>query len=352
MLQQLNTILACLNQPAFVRDETGICLVNAAAARLGLCVGTAQVPAELPAVGSDGCSVSCSVGGLSWQAQVRPLEQWQLVILEPVEACDAALVGAAARAMREPLQQLSVMTAKLWPYLEEQEDEQIQQGTASISRGIHRMLRAVWNLSELALPESAGLIRKKRVECRAFLEGLAAKVQPLVESTGRRLELICQNRRFYALMDAELIERALLNLLVNAVQHTPEGGCITLRGMAQQKRCCFTVENEGKVISEAELSGLFDTYRHPDLALQSAGAGIGLAVVRKAAQTHGGSLLAQPNPGGGLQLILSVEMAEITFGEDTVCSPVQVTWNGGYDRCMTEFADVLEDRWFDSRALD
>ena len=134
MLQQLNTVLACLSQPAFVRDRETIRLSNEAAARLGLLVGSDNIPVELPPVDSAGSSCSCCVGGLTWQAQIRPVEDLQLVILEQVDEADAAVIVAAARALREPLQQISMTASQLWPYLEEQEDEKIQRGTGCSGR--------------------------------------------------------------------------------------------------------------------------------------------------------------------------------------------------------------------------
>lgn len=352
MLQQLNTVLACLSQPAFVRDRETIRLSNEAAARLGLLVGSDNIPVELPPVDSAGSSCSCCVGGLTWQAQIRPVEDLQLVILEQVDEADAAVIAAAARALREPLQQISMTASQLWPYLEEQEDEKIQRGTAAISRGVHRMLRAVWNLSDLHMPDQSRFMRRKRTECGAFLEDLSRRAEPLIRSAGRRLELEYPSQRGYATIDQMMVERALLNLLLNALQHTPEGGRIMLRGTWQKKLCCFTVENEGEPISESSLAGLFNRYKRPELALQTEGAGLGLSIVRTVAQTHGGSLLAQPRPEGGLLVSMRIERDEIRFGEDPVCSPVQIEWSGGFDRCLTELADALPDREFDSRGVD
>lgn len=352
MLQQWNTVLACLDQPAFIRDASGIRLVNAAAARLGLQVGSDGIPAELPPVEQGPCSCSCRIGEQYWQVQVRDAQTLQLVMLQPLEIRAMEAASAAARALRDPLQQISVVTSKLWPYLEEQEDERIQQGTASITRGLHRLLRVVNNLTDLELQTDLPLLMKKRTLCNGFLTDFAEQVQPLVESTGRRMVLECPDRRFYALMDARMVERALLNLLLNAIQHTPEGGCITLRGSAQSKQCCFVVENEGDVIGEAALAGLFERYKRPELALQSPGAGLGLTVARNVALAHGGNLLARPNPAGGLCVVLTVEMAELRFGEEPVYSPVKIDRFGGFDNCLTELSDVLGDRWFDSRALD
>jgi len=260
MLQQWNTVLACLDQPAFIRDASGIRLVNAAAARFGLQVGSDGIPAELPPVEQGPCSCSCRIGEQYWQVQVRDAQALQLVMLQPLETKAIEVASAAARELRDPLQQISVATSKLWPYLEEQEDERIQQGTASITRGLHRLLRVVNNLTDLELQTDLPLLMKKRTLCNGFLADFAEQVQPLVESTGRRMVLECPDRRFYALMDARMVERALLNLLLNAIQHTPEGGCITLRGSAQSKQCCFVVENEGDV---KILSSFFYTAAFP-----------------------------------------------------------------------------------------
>lgn len=350
MLQQLKTILGCLAQPAFVRDQTGICLVNQAAADLALPQDAETLLAQLPPLDGGSGQGMVSFRGTAWEAAIRPVEVGQLVLLQPQRELEPQILAAAASALREPLQRMLLESKKLWPRLESQEDEKIQAETAAINRSMYQMLRAVGNLSDFEPSQMPICHFRDRVLCNDFLEVFAQRVQPLVETTGRVFTLQCQQRRFYALIDVAAVERALLNLIANAIAYSPTGSTVTIRAFADGKRCCFAVENTGEVITEDALAGIFAGYTQD--ALHRQGAGFGLQIARNTAQAHEGSLMISPKPEGGLTVVLSVEAAELRFGESAVYSPVKLERTGGFDRYLVELSGVLEDTWFDTRKID
>lgn len=352
MLQQLKIVLDCLPQPAFVRDDMQICLMNPAAASLELQHDAQQLFAQLPPVDSDGCHCLFTYRDSAWDAAIRPVAGLQLVILQLQREPEPQLLAAAARALREPLQRMLVASKKLWPRLEEQEDEKLQAETAAINHGMHQLLRAIGNLSDLDPGQRKMLQFQKRTSCPDFLAAFAQRVEPLVAATGRQFVLRCQERHFYALMDVQSVERALLNLIANAIAHSPADSCITLRAFAEAGRCCFAVENTGAHIGEAALAGMVQPWTREETVLPSSGAGFGLQIARNVAQAHAGSLLICPQPKGGLRVVLSVAEAELRFGERPVHSPMQFDRTGGFDRYLVELSDVLEDKWFDTRKID
>ncbi|NTU80130.1 MAG: hypothetical protein HGA45_12110, partial [Chloroflexales bacterium] len=103
--------------------------------------------------------------------------------------------------------------------------------------------------------------------------------------------------------DARRLTQILVNLLANAVKFTPAGGQVGLevRGDAAQQTATFTVWDTGIGIAEDDLPRLFQPFVQLDskLSRQYAGTGLGLALVQRLVQAHGGSVAVSSTPGQG-----------------------------------------------------
>ena len=116
--------------------------------------------------------------------------------------------------------------------------------------------------------------------------------------------------------DPELVERAVLNLLHNAVKFTDEGGAIEVLcefGDAADPApmVWIRVRDTGIGIEPAEQSRIFQRFYRVDRARQSGGGtGLGLAVVRHIAEVHGGAVSLESAPGRGSTFGFSVPLAQ------------------------------------------
>jgi len=108
--------------------------------------------------------------------------------------------------------------------------------------------------------------------------------------------------------DANRVEQILLNLLGNAIQHTPEGSTVRLHVTARGAVVVYTVEDEGAGIDESEVERIFDIYV-TKAAGESRGAGLGLPLSRRLARLLGGELRAVPRPQKGGCFILELPAA-------------------------------------------
>ncbi|GAA3220385.1 HAMP domain-containing sensor histidine kinase [Pseudonocardia petroleophila] len=100
--------------------------------------------------------------------------------------------------------------------------------------------------------------------------------------------------------DSTALERAVLNLLDNAVKWSPAGGTVTVR-MRQLDGWSVLLEvaDEGPGIAEEDLPRVFDRFYRADRARTMPGSGLGLAIVRQVAMRHLGAVWAGRAPGGG-----------------------------------------------------
>ncbi len=96
------------------------------------------------------------------------------------------------------------------------------------------------------------------------------------------------------------IERAVSNLLDNAVKWSPPGGRIEVRVADGE----LSVRDHGPGIAVEDIDHVFDRFYRSALARGLPGSGLGLAIVRQVAETSGGTVFAENAPGGGARLVL------------------------------------------------
>jgi two-component system heavy metal sensor histidine kinase CusS len=166
-----------------------------------------------------------------------------------------------------------------------------------------RLSRLVESLLFLARAENTEVqLRTTRLYGVDVLEAVCRYHDALAEEKGIRL--FCQGRG-YLDADALLLKRALGNLLINAIQHTPKGGEIRLTmqsaddGSAQIK-----VQDTGCGIPPEHLPKIFDRFYRVDPARSEEGTGLGLAIVKSIMELHGGSVTIPSKPGEGTTAIL------------------------------------------------
>jgi signal transduction histidine kinase len=129
------------------------------------------------------------------------------------------------------------------------------------------------------------------------LDGL---IRELVERTdalgGRGIEIV--SSRCIANVDATKVERMVENLLTNAVRHTPKGTRIWVRTCCEPDGATIAVEDDGPGVPDEVKESIFEPFRRgPDTS--QPGSGIGLSLVARFAELHGGRAWVQDREGGG-----------------------------------------------------
>jgi two-component system OmpR family sensor kinase len=108
---------------------------------------------------------------------------------------------------------------------------------------------------------------------------------------------------------ATLLERALDNVLANAIKFSPTGSVVELTLGIDERFAEITVRDHGPGVPEAELDLLFRPFFRGSNAGNADGHGLGLAIVQRVAQVHGGSIDARNAQGGGLFVRLRLPLA-------------------------------------------
>ncbi len=143
--------------------------------------------------------------------------------------------------------------------------------------------------------------------CQASLESIKEQAQ------GKQQEVLCRlepAQGFLLRADPRRLVQILVNLLSNAVKFTPAGGQLGLEAWveATQQQAQFSVWDKGIGIASDNLSQLFEPFVQLDGRLQRvySGTGLGLALVRRLTEMHGGSVAVDSTPGEGSRFTVSL----------------------------------------------
>jgi signal transduction histidine kinase len=159
-----------------------------------------------------------------------------------------------------------------------------------------RLGRIVDDLFLLARADAGHLpIRREPLYLEEVVDDAARAVRVLAQERGVRVELLpFEDSPFDG--DADLLGRVMLNLLDNAVKHSPQGGTVTLALTRVAREYRITVTDEGPGIAADAQPHIFERFFRADKARSrggaedTSGAGLGLAIGRWIAEAHGGRL--------------------------------------------------------------
>ncbi|WP_033221588.1 sensor histidine kinase [Streptomyces virginiae] len=115
-------------------------------------------------------------------------------------------------------------------------------------------------------------------------------------------------------VDRGLLERAVANIVENAVKYSPEGQPVLVAASALAERVELRVIDRGPGIPDEAKDRIFEPFQRYGDAPAGAGVGLGLAVARGFTEAIGGTLTAEDTPGGGLTMVLTLPTAEAATG--------------------------------------
>jgi signal transduction histidine kinase len=193
------------------------------------------------------------------------------------------------RAMLDAIEDGLATTEEYLPALGEQTD---------------RLAGLVGDLFELASIDAGSLaLELHRVDLAPIVESCLRGVEVQAQSRGVRLE-----RRLPAGVEVTCapgeVERILLNLLANALRHTPADGSVAVVVEARAGEVEVAVEDTGDGIDAEAEARMFERFWRGDAARTSAdgGAGLGLAIAQALVQLHGGRIWASRREAGGTRV--------------------------------------------------
>jgi two-component system heavy metal sensor histidine kinase CusS len=176
--------------------------------------------------------------------------------------------------------------------------EEYQVLLASNSEEYERLARMIENTLFLARVDNAQLaLRRESLDLQAELQRIHDYFDILAEDLGVRFMVASPPLR--AEIDPVLLQRAVSNLVSNAIRHTPAGGEVQLSAREMEGGIELAVSNTGPGIAPEHLPHIFDRYYRADAARSdhAHSAGLGLSIVRAIMELHDGNIRVDSEPG-------------------------------------------------------
>jgi signal transduction histidine kinase len=162
--------------------------------------------------------------------------------------------------------------------------------------------RLIDDLQELSLAEAGELkLYRETEEAPDLINQAISAVQAKALSKGLSLDKVIPSSLPEVDVDFMRIKQVLLNLLENAIAHTPKGGAITVAAIEKGDMIEISVTDTGEGIPADELLNIFERFHRVDKSRTRAtgGTGLGLTIARSFVEAHGGKITAQSECGKG-----------------------------------------------------
>ncbi len=238
----------------------------------------------------------------------------QIAQLEEQDRLRREMVANVSHDLRTPLTHLQGYLETLMLKEESLAPEERREYLEIAVQHGERLGRLVADLFELAKLEALHEpIERERLPAGELVQDVAQKYRLQAKDRGVVLNAEFEGGRLWISADVGLIERALENVLDNALRYTPEGGQIDINLRPHADRLSIEVQDTGPGIAEGEVSLVFDRFyqaHQNEDAEKGRGAGLGLAIAKRAVELHGGHLLCESEVGEGTTFRFDLPVAE------------------------------------------
>jgi len=185
---------------------------------------------------------------------------------------------------------------------------------AVASRQTRHLARLAEDLLDLSRISQGTLeVRAERVDLRIPLRDAAEACNPLIDERGHRFQCLLPEAPLWIDGDAVRLVQAFTNLLNNAARYSPEGSEVRLSLTQEEKQAVVRVADTGIGIDPSMLPHIFDPFMQIDSDSVQAqkGLGIGLALLRRLVEMHGGTATASsPGLGRGSEFVIRLPLLQ------------------------------------------
>lgn len=290
-----------------------------------------------------GLCLTVQVDGIVYNASVSKLDGADLFCLESEwSGSELQALAQAAQYLRGPLSNV-LLSAEI---LQDCAPDNVMR---SLNHNLHRIHRAICNMADA---DGYANNRPTKNELRDIPKEISEMIitaTTSLEKADYHLKYEQNCRPFTSIIDKEKLERAVLNLISNAIQHGCKDTPVALS--LSQNGSQFYISVTNQISEPLELSNmqLFSAYlREPSVFDAHKGIGMGMTIARNTATAHGGALLFDQPDSDTVRFTMSIPINR-NCNSQSLHAPVllPVDYCGGYNHIMTELSEVLPDKLFD-----
>ena len=216
--------------------------------------------------------------------------------------------------LRTPLSSIKLM---LETVIESPDEEAADLFLPQVLTQVDRLAALVQQLLEQARTESGQLqLNLREIDLEEVAHPIVASFEPQASNKGVNLELRAI-RPVRVEADPDRLAQCFVNLIDNALRHTPARGTVAVEIDAQGSDAVIRVRDSGVGIPYRDLPHIFERFYVVDRSRtrESGGAGLGLAIVKGIVDAHGGSIAAESMLGSGTAFTIRIPIMRVTSRE-------------------------------------
>jgi PAS domain S-box-containing protein len=252
----------------------------------------------------------CNIRDISERSKLERTLQEQTEALADLHHGKDEFLAMLSHELRSPLAPISNAVRLLRLYKNE---DPIQQRVRSIiERQVVQLTRMVDDLLEVSHITTGRIqLRNAVVAMSAIVEHAVETTRPLMDQRKQELEVSLPPDLIWLYADADRLEQVAVNLLANAAKYTDEGGHIWLNVSREGDECVMRLRDTGVGIAPELLPHVFDLFVQAEQSLERTrgGLGIGLALVQRLVELHGGRVEVHSILGTGSEFVVRLPVA-------------------------------------------
>ncbi len=260
------------------------------------------VPVEIAATRvpwEDGTAIQVLVRDLTAEHDARAQQAGMLFAAETANRTKDEFLATLSHELRTPLNAVLGWTHIL---LGSAREPQVCRGLDVIKRNSEALQRMVEEILQLSRVVTGQLrLNIAAVELREIVGHAVETIAPTAAARGVTVRAIVPDESILVAGDGPRLQQVMWNLLANAVKFSDQGGRVRVTVAHRQRTAAIMVEDTGQGIAASFLPHVFEPFRQEDSGPRGAGGlGLGLALVRRLVEAHGGTVTAaSAGPGRG-----------------------------------------------------
>ncbi len=229
--------------------------------------------------------------------------------LEHLERARREMVANITHELSHPITAIGLLAETLFNVAEHEKPKRIRKMAKNILREANTLAQLVQEMRDLSLIESGQMpIRLTPTPLHTMIAAAVEQLHTLAENKAQTIAVHVPPS-IVVLADAEQMQRALKNILHNAIKFSPSEAQITVTATAGPNEATVAIQDNGPGIPEKDLGRIFERFFQVG-RVRREGTGLGLAIVRHIVRAHGGRVWAESVEGEGATFYIALALAE------------------------------------------
>lgn len=225
--------------------------------------------------------------------------------LEEVDRVRRDLVANASHELRTPLGALQARLENFIDGVEQPSREALEEALGQVER-LGGLVEQLLDLSKLE--SGTAPLERVSVPAKTLLAHVAEESKAQAESQGVHLAVSSAPDELVLEVDVRRMHQVLVNLVANAIRHSPPDADVQVRASADPEHTRIEVTDDGPGIAADEVERVFERFYRSDRARSTheGGAGLGLAIARWIVELHGGTIRADQSRTRGCRMVVEL----------------------------------------------